>query len=88
MSTCLFKTKDRDESHRKLEEVLASGAYPKAECREADENGDYTVWSGPMVREPEPAPLPPTAEQIAASLDDVQLGKLADMIAARMKGGG
>jgi hypothetical protein len=82
MSTCLFKTKDRDESHRKLEEVLASGEHLKAECREADENGDYTVWSGPAIREPAS-----TIEQAVASLDDTQLGKLADMIAARMKGG-
>lgn len=85
MSKCIFKTKDRDESHKKLEEVLAKGVHTSAECREADENGDYTVWSGPMVREP--APPAPTASQIAASLDDSQMAKLADMIAARMKGG-
>jgi hypothetical protein len=47
MPVCLYKTKDRDESHKLLEQVLREGLYPRAECREADAEGFYTVWSGP-----------------------------------------
>jgi len=81
---CLFTTKDRDASHRELERVLAEGTHPKAECREMDASGDYTVWSGP-AREDEPAE--PTPEAMLASLDDRALNRLAELLAARMKGG-
>lgn len=85
----LYSTKDRDESHQQLEAILLAGEHPKAECREMDENGDYTVWSGPQ-REGNEGPLPgapATAEDALAALDATQLGRLADMLAARMKGG-
>ena len=42
----LFESKDRDETHKFLERVLAEGKYPRAECRQDDGNGIYTVWSG------------------------------------------
>ena len=45
MAKRLFVTKVRAESHAKLEEVLASGKYPRAECRETAE--EYSVWSEP-----------------------------------------
>lgn len=43
----LFATKDRAESHAKLDEILAAGEYPTACCRERenDPNEPYTVWS-------------------------------------------
>lgn len=87
MSTRLFSTKDRDESHRKLEEVLASGDYPRAECREADEEGNYTVWDGPHQKVAEEPPPPPTVESVVAGLNEEQLDRLADLIAKKMKGG-
>ncbi len=47
MTIKLFGTTNRDESHAKLEEVLASGEYPMACCREDLNNPTepYTVWS-------------------------------------------
>jgi len=50
----LYETKDRDESHRKLEEVLRDGKHTLAECRE-DPNAElpYQVWSGPVDRDAE-----------------------------------
>jgi len=49
----LFGTGDRDESHRKLEEVLASGLHPLAECREDPNHAEhpFQVWSGPHVKD-------------------------------------
>ena len=45
MPQLLFKTKNRDESHRKLEEILASGRHPRAHCQEdPNDNEPYTVW--------------------------------------------
>lgn len=46
MGELLFETADRDESHRKLAEILAAGTYPRAECRQ-DMNSPlpYQVWS-------------------------------------------
>lgn len=58
MAVKLFTTRDREESHRKLEEVLREGRFPAAECREADAEGNYTVWSGPEAgRAPELEPV-------------------------------
>lgn len=87
MATMIFSTPDRDECHRQLEVILASGAHPKAECRERDENGNYTIWDGPQRGDDEMSAAPATAEAALAALDDVQLARLADMLAARMKGG-
>jgi hypothetical protein len=52
MAVKLFDSKDRDESHRKLEEVLASGLHPAAECREDpnDRERPFQVWNGPHER--------------------------------------
>lgn len=43
----LFGFTDRDASHRKLEEVLEEGVYPRACCREDpnDREEPYQVWS-------------------------------------------
>lgn len=86
MGKKLFETQDRDESHQYLEQVLREGKHPRAECREADENGMYSVWSGPHEREPAPAPpAPPPAE--TGRMHPADLSALADMLAARLKGG-
>jgi len=85
MATKIFETRDRDESHKKLEEVLHNGTHPRAECREADERGFYSVWDGPQ-RDGD-ATESSTDALDTSTLTDAQLAKLADLIAARMKGG-
>lgn len=51
MSAMLFSYRDRDEAHRKLEEVRTKeGVDSKAECREnPNEVEPYQVWSGPSA---------------------------------------
>lgn len=92
MSTKLHETKDRDESHKLLEQVLATGVHPRAECREADGNGFYSVWSGPMDSDGQVSPVSPVALASTAILDPTRmhpadLAALADAVAARLKGG-
>lgn len=86
MAKRLFSTTDREESHKKLEEVLLDGAHPRAECREADAEGFYSVWDGPQ-RDGTEVPADPIESELAG-LDESKLARLADMIAARLKGGG
>lgn len=67
VSVKLFSTVDRDESHRHLEEILATGLHPLAECRvDTQQPEPYEVWSGP--REPNleiiTDPNDPRAEKI------------------------
>jgi hypothetical protein len=81
----LFKTTNRDESHQELERVLAAGEYPKAECREADEKGDYTVWSGAQ-RDGTETVAALTAEAALAQMDDAEVAKLTELLAARKAG--
>lgn len=68
----------RDESHKKLEEVLAGGKFPRAECRENHSAGEYTVWDGPA----DPYVRPPE-EPKADPLDDLA-EKLADRVLAKI----
>lgn len=71
-------------SHTKLEEVLASGQYPNAECREDSTNGIYSVWDGPQSR----LTTAPTVETIDLSTaSKEQLDVLAEMIAAKLRKG-
>ena len=46
----LFSFVDRDEAHRKLEEIRAKeGPDSRAECREnPNEHEPFQVWSGPV----------------------------------------
>lgn len=69
MATRLFATTDRNASHAKLEEVLATGQHPKAECRE-DSNSEepYEVWDAADVK-PDAPPTP--ADQLAALPKDM-----------------
>lgn len=85
-STILFSTFDRDECHRQLEEILAKGEYPKAECREADEKGNHTIWSGPQRDGGEADPVTVT-ENLIAQMDEAQLAKLEEFLATRRKAG-
>jgi hypothetical protein len=81
VSTRLFKTKDRDESHRKLEEVLAGGLHPLAECREDHSQEDpYEVWDG---QRDVPATPPPTPSSPATTLvlDQEAMEQLAELVA-------
>lgn len=52
MAKMIFSTKNRHEAHGRLEEVLAEGEHPRAECRE-DPNAEepYQVWSASEVRD-------------------------------------
>ena len=88
MAEKLFQTKDRDESHGKLEQVLAEGEHPRAECRERDEDGYYTVWSGPQNDGVSLPLVPVSAGTVPPRLHPEDLSALADMIVARMKAGG
>jgi hypothetical protein len=81
-SELLFKTKNRDESHAKLAEIIKAEKHRAAECREdiGDPNGEcYQVWSGPVFRAVDP---------VAATkeLSPDQLSDLAELIAQKMKG--
>lgn len=82
----LFGTRNRDEAHRQLEEVLAGGQHPRASCREDtdDPNEPYTVWSDgpdPYIRPPDPpAPAPMSEDQM--------LDRLMDKLLARLKAKG
>ena len=50
MTALLFSYRDRDEAHKKLEEIRSKeGPESKAECREnPNELEPYQVWSGPV----------------------------------------
>lgn len=93
MAKRLFQTKDRDEAHKKLEEILADGVHQRAECREPSgdpEDADFgmhTVWDGPQREHgfpAPPAPEPSPPEVVVPAISEEHLGKLADMIAERM----
>lgn len=91
MAKLIFKTKDRDESHKMLESVIASGEAPKAECRE-DHNAEgglfFQVWDGPEVRiQEERAPVSAAPEVVMSNLSQNDLESLADLIAKKLTGG-
>lgn len=86
MGKRLFATSDRNESHTRLEEVLASGDHPSAHCREDPNDSDglcYSVWSDTSDREPPSGPLPsrdqlgPVSERDRMALDE-KLGILRE----------
>jgi hypothetical protein len=78
-ATKLHAFKNRDEAHKKLEEVLAAGLHPGASCREdLNEPEPYQVWSNG----PEAHVLPP--EPAAMSEDDM-LDRLAAKLLERME---
>jgi hypothetical protein len=83
MAERLFQTADRDASHKTLEDLLAVGKYPLAECRVEPALGAemYTVWSGPTEKPPVELRV---AEEIAA-LSPAYLERLADLIAKKLK---
>jgi hypothetical protein len=73
--------KIRDDAHRKLAEVLASGEHPRACCREdTNDQEPYQVWSDG----PEPHVLPPEPHKAAAITEDEMLDKLAIKILAHL----
>lgn len=94
MPTKLFETSDRDEAHRKLEEVLGmtrdaeghilKGAplHASAECREDhSKEKPYQIWDGPEERPDQPSPAPvPTSLDALATL-------VAEKLAAKLKSG-
>lgn len=65
----LYRTTDRDRSHQALSAALAHGAFPKAECRERDEEGRYTVWTGPADAETPAADAPAVLDARAAIIN-------------------
>jgi hypothetical protein len=81
MNTMLFDFPDQDSAHKKLAEVLASGAHPLASCRvDPNVKRPYQVWdSGPPAQSP-----PPAVEQELEKLSGSELDTLADKIAARL----
>lgn len=83
MATKLFSTTDRDGSHAKLEEILATGQHPRAECREDPNDPEpYSVWddsAAPFTKPPDP-PAPAEPE-----LSEAMLDRLADKIAAKLR---
>jgi len=67
----LFGTRDRAASHKKLEDVLTEGEYPRASCREDpnDLEEPYTVWSdGPEPHVSLPSLPVPTQEDVLDQL--------------------
>jgi hypothetical protein len=77
----LYSFKDRDESHKKLEQVLAEGIYPRASCREnTNEPEPYSVWSDG----PEPHILPPEPPKKEPMTEDEMLDRLAIKLLARL----
>ena len=72
------------ESHEALDEVLAAGTHPAAECR-VNPNTElpYEVWDGP-----DPWVAPPPSPPAAHTADtDTLLDALAERLLARMKEG-
>ena len=55
MSRKLYASKDRDEAHRHLADVLAQ--HPAAECRDDPNAGETSVYDGPEDRPPQPPGL-------------------------------
>jgi hypothetical protein len=79
----------RDQSHVALEQVLKEGVYPDAECRVNYTTGEYSVWSGPVSRSvttQEPAKDLSDDQLSKITLNNAQLERLAELLAAKMKG--
>lgn len=87
MAEILFTTLDRDACHNELETILRDGRYPKAECREADEDGNYSIWSGPQREAGERIEASPAATPEVRP-DDAQISRLADLIVAQIQSDG
>lgn len=95
MAEKLLEVKDRNEAHKKLEELLAEGKYPNAECREEIENGNgktlYQVWDGSdeadyLAKRPAPKPVELAPEvQRKFVLSDEDVSRIADAILAKTK---
>lgn len=87
MANRLFFTNDRNESHKKLEEAIASG-NDMAECREGPKAGDYSVWDGPDATvTPAPAPEVPkivSSNEVTIILSDADMEKLATLVAEKL----
>jgi len=95
MATKLFETADRNASHKKLEEILAAGTYPKAECREEIQKGNgptlYQVWDGSgeaeaVAARPGPEVGLPTVEEprvVTMKLSDEDVSRIAAAILAQ-----
>jgi len=82
MATKLHEFKTRDEALAAL--IEASKTHPYAEMREDTHTPLYTVWDGAETGPREGQGGGGAVE--LPTLDDAQMAKLADMIAARMKG--
>ena len=79
--TKLYGTKDRAASHRMLEDILVTGTYPRAACREDENDAEepYTVWSDspdPFLRSPDPPAVPQDEEAFLERLTEKLLARL------------
>lgn len=63
------------------------GKHPRAECREMDENGMFSVWSGPAGADEEPTPSTPSATgaPLPARLHPDDLDALAEKLAVKLR---
>lgn len=77
MPILLDRFDDRDRAHARLAEVLASGDYPRAECRE-NHNAElpYEVWDSPEYKAPGVTP--------AAADEDSLLERLAAKLTEKL----
>ncbi len=88
MAQMLFETNNRNESHQKLEAVLAEGLHPLAECREQTGRGIFQVWDGPEDKIVQPTVVDQIKEaaEVTVLLSEKDLERLAELVAAKLKG--
>lgn len=87
MANKLFEGNDRDESHRKLAELIVK--YPLAECREDRGSNVYTVWDGSEIKPNQPvARNEVSLDGVNIRFTDEEMDDLAARIAKKMKGEG
>jgi len=82
MANKLFSFKDRDASHKKLEEVLLEGKHPRAECRDDFQAGEFSVWDDGEVREPAPPVV--QAATTVPGLSEHDINQIVDKLAVRL----